>query len=56
MSPPENTKEIFNKDSATFETGYFGSLVSSNIHLTVQVNNKDGQFGSTVWISKNVNR
>ncbi len=47
-------QEIFNKDSATFETGYFGSLVSSNIHLTVQVNNKDGQFVSTV-ISKNVN-
>ncbi len=52
--PAGKYQEIFNKNSAAFETGYFGSLVSSNIHLTVQVNNKDGQFVSTV-VSKNVN-
>ena len=53
--PAGKYQEIFNKDSATFETGYFGSLVSSNIHLTVLINRKsDGQTISTV-ISKNVN-
>src|SRR3989344_7243526 len=50
-----NSKTIFNGNTATFTTGYFGSTISQTVKLTVTINNKnDGQIVSTI-VSKNVN-
>jgi len=50
-----NSKTIYNGNSATFATGYFGSTASQTVHLTATINSKaDGKIVSTL-VSKDVN-
>ena len=50
-----HSKTIYNGNSATFTTGYFGSTAGQIIHVTVTINSKtDGKIVKTL-VSKDVN-